>query len=180
MEENRRRDVVVRDEQDETGRQIVALLPRLRRFALSLTGDRTDADDLVQDTVERALKNLSRWEPGTRLDSWMYRIAQNLFIDGLRKRRHYKPAPIEDLDAISSFDGQSAAEANLMLASTVAAMQEIPEDQRLAISLVLVEGFGYQEAADILSVPIGTLTSRLARGREALARRLYPEGGDMT
>jgi len=175
MEENPQRNVVVRQERDETvQRQIVAMLPRLRRFARSLTGNATDADDLVQDTVERALKNIARWEPGTRLDSWMYRIAQNLFIDGVRRRRQYKAAPVEAAENAPSVEGERATEARLMLAKTVAAMQELPEEQRLAVSLVLVEGFGYQEAADILNVPIGTLTSRLARGREALARRLHP------
>jgi RNA polymerase sigma factor (sigma-70 family) len=173
MEENRRRDVVVGRGVDEaTQRQIVALLPRLRRFALSLTGNPTEADDLVQDTVERALKAIDRWEPGTRLDSWMYRIAQNQFIDGVRKRRHQRPAPVEEADLVHAVEGERATEAKIMLAKTMAAMQELPEDQRIAVSLVLVEGHGYQEAADILNVPIGTLTSRLARGRETLAKRL--------
>ena len=76
--------------------QMTALLPRLRRFALSLTGDATDADDLVQDTVERALRNLQRWEDGTRLDSWMFRIAQNLWIDNVRARRVRASVPLED------------------------------------------------------------------------------------
>lgn len=162
-----------RDEKVE--RQIVALLPRLRRFAMSLTGNLTDADDLVQDTVERALKNIARWEPGTRLDSWMYRIAQNLFIDAARQRRRRKIVPDSDVDAELHIDGARAAEARLMLSEAVAAMQALPDEQRVVASLVLVEGFGYQEAADILNVPIGTVTSRLARARDALAARLKPK-----
>lgn len=162
-----------RDENVE--RQIVALLPRLRRFAMSLTGNLTDADDLVQDTVERALKNIARWEPGTRLDSWMYRIAQNLFIDGVRQRRRRKTVPDSEVDTELSSDGARTAEARLMLAEAVKAMQALPDEQRVVASLVLVEGFGYQETADILNVPIGTVTSRLARAREALAARLKPD-----
>jgi RNA polymerase sigma-70 factor (ECF subfamily) len=177
MEENRRWNVVVRYGRDETvQRQIVDMLPRLRRFALSLTGNPTEADDLVQDTVERALKNIARWEPGTRLDSWMYRIAQNQFIDGLRRRRQHKSVPVEEAELLHATEGERATEAKIMLARTMAAMQDLPEDQRVAVSLVLVEGFGYQEAADILNIPIGTLTSRLARGRETLARQLLGEG----
>jgi len=156
-------------------RQIVDLLPRLRRFALSLTGNLTDADDLVQDTVERALNNSGRWQPGTRLDSWMYRIAQNLWIDGLRKRRRRNAAPLEEAEAVLQLDGARAAEAKLMLASVLQAMLRLPEEQRLVASLVLVEGFGYQEAAEILQVPLGTVTSRLARAREALAAQLVPQ-----
>ena len=159
-----------RDENVE--RQIVALLPRLRRFAMSLTGNLTDADDLVQDTVERALKNIGRWEPGTRLDSWLYRIAQNRFIDGMRQRRQRKLVPESETDRELSIDGTRTAEARLMLAQAVKAMQSLPDEQRVVASLVLVEGFGYQETADILNVPIGTVTSRLARAREALAARL--------
>jgi RNA polymerase sigma-70 factor (ECF subfamily) len=161
-----------RDENVE--RQIVALLPRLRRFAMSLTGNLTDADDLVQDTVERALKNISRWEPGTRLDSWLYRIAQNRFIDGVRQRRQHRSVPESETDRELSVDGTRTAEARLMLAEAVKAMQALPDEQRVVASLVLVEGFGYQETADILNVPIGTVTSRLARAREALAARLNP------
>ncbi len=163
-----------RDENVE--RQIVALLPRLRRFAMSLTGNLTDADDLVQDTVERALKNIARWETGTRLDSWMYRIAQNHFIDGVRQRRRRKMVPDSEAENELTSDGARTAEARLMLAEAVKAMQALPDEQRVVASLVLVEGFGYQETADILNVPIGTVTSRLARAREALAVRLKPNG----
>lgn len=162
-----------RDEKLE--RQIVALLPRLRRFAMSLTGNVTDADDLVQDTVERALKNIARWEPDSRLDSWMYRIAQNLFIDGVRQRRRRRMVPDSEVDAELHVDGARTAEARLMLSEAVTAMQALPDEQRVVASLVLVEGFGYQETANILNVPIGTVTSRLARAREALAIRLKAE-----
>ncbi len=152
--------------------QMTALLPRLRRFALSLTGDATDADDLVQDTVERALRNLQRWEDGTRLDSWMFRIAQNLWIDNVRARRVRASVPLEDRHG-SPVDGVRDTEARLTFADTCRALANLPEDQRVVVSLVLVDGMAYRDAAEVLGVPIGTVTSRLSRAREALSVRVF-------
>ncbi len=154
--------------------QIAALLPRLRRFALSITGNAADADDLVQDTVERALRHLHRWEPGTRLDSWMFRIAQNRFLDGRRAARRRR-AVMVDSDAVADagFDGARDAEARLTWQQTCTAMAALPAEQRSAIALVLIDGMSYRDAADVLQVPIGTLTSRLARARDALALKIY-------
>lgn len=160
----------------ETARsQMIALLPRLRRFAASLTGNLSDADDLVQDTVERALKNLHRWQEGTRLDSWMYRIAQNIWIDTMRAKR-VRPTVNEDPpESAVAFDGVRAAEAKLTFAETCRALGELPEEQRVVVALVLIEGVPYREAAEILGVPIGTVTSRLARARDALSVRVFGE-----
>ena len=152
--------------------QMTALLPRLRRFALSLTGDATDADDLVQDTVERALRNLQRWEDGTRLDSWMFRIAQNLWIDNVRARRVRASVSLEDRHS-SPVDGVRDTEARLTFADTCRALASLPEDQRVVVSLVLVDGMAYRDAAEVLGVPIGTVTSRLSRAREALSVRVF-------
>jgi RNA polymerase sigma-70 factor (ECF subfamily) len=159
---------------DTIRNQMVALLPRLRRFALSLTGNYADADDLVQDTVERALANLHRWERGTRLDSWMFRIAQNRFIDGARARKRVREVVSESLeDAESaSFDGVRAAESRIAFAHMRKALGELPEEQRSVVALVLIDGMSYRDAAEVLGVPIGTLTSRLSRAREALAARV--------
>ena len=157
--------------------EMVQLLPRLRRFAVTLTGSVAEADDLVQDTVERALKNLHRWEPGTRLDNWMFRIAKNRFIDGRRSARRsgvvLTDAP-EDAAQVSS-DGQRAAEFRLAFGDVAQALQRLPAEQREALSLVVIDGQSYRDAADVLGIPIGTLTSRIARAREALAD-LMPEG----
>ena len=151
--------------------QMIALLPRLRRFAIALTGSVTDADDLVQDTVERALKNLHLWETGTRLDSWMFRIARNRFIDGRRTARRERmvltDAPEEAAKAAT--DGEGAVLASLTLKDLSSAMKSLPLEQREAVALVLIDGASYREAADMLEIPIGTLTSRLARARDALA-----------
>jgi RNA polymerase sigma-70 factor (ECF subfamily) len=159
--------------EDTIRSDIVALLPRLRRFALSLTGNRADADDLVQDTVERALRHLRQWQPGTRLDSWMFRITQNLFIDERRSAKRKRNALAEVAQSASTADGARDAEARLNWKATCAALLTLPEEQRSAVALVLIDGMSYRDAADILGVPIGTLTSRLARGREALAGQIF-------
>jgi RNA polymerase sigma-70 factor (ECF subfamily) len=150
--------------------QLVALLPRLRRFARTLCRNVHDADDLVQLSVERALTRLDQWRPGTRLDSWMYGILRNAWIDETRSRRRRDKvlAPEELGEQVAD----SASEAHIHRLSLEAAMERLPEEQRLAVALVLVEGLAYKEAAEVLEVPIGTVTSRLARGREALEAML--------
>jgi len=162
---------------DDIRDQMVQLLPRLRRFAAGLTGSVTDGDDLVQDTVERALKNLHQWEPGTRLDSWMFRIAKNRFLDIRRSQKRSGVVAVEvpeDAPAIVS-DGARGAEAHMMLSGAAQALDGLPPEQREALLLVAVEGLSYRDAADILEIPMGTLTSRIARAREALAL-WAPEG----
>ena len=169
---------IVKDTSLETIRsRMTAGLPRLRRFALSLTGNAADADDLVQDTVERALRNLHKWQPDTKLESWMFRIAQNLWIDNLRARKVRAADPLEADDV--SLDGARSAEAKLTFADTARALQQLPEDQRVVVALVLIDGVAYREAAEILNVPIGTVTSRLARAREALAARVFGKGAEV-
>jgi RNA polymerase sigma-70 factor (ECF subfamily) len=149
--------------------ELVALAPKLRRFAYSLSGTRTDADDLVQSACERALANAHRFQPGTRMDSWMYRIVQNLWLDQRRraKVRGYAVAP-EEAGLTDGGCGARAPEDRLLLAQVRAAMARLPEAQRVVLALVAVEGRSYRETADILDVPIGTVMSRLSRAREAL------------
>ena len=154
--------------------QIVTLLPRLRRFARNLTRDPHDADDVVQIAVERALTRLDQWRSGARLDSWMFKIVRNAWIDELRSRgRRGKIFLVAEAGENIGTDSM-ARETELL--SVQSAMARLPEDQREAVSLVLVEGLPYREAAEVLDVPIGTLTSRLARGREALQALLGTEG----
>jgi RNA polymerase sigma-70 factor (ECF subfamily) len=152
---------------------MIALLPRLRRFAHALARSPADADDLCQAAVERALKSRDQWQPGTRLDSWIYRIMRNLWIDETRAkgRRDQTFAP-EEAGAHVGDDGARRAEVQLELTDLDRAMNRLPAEQREAIALVLVEGLAYKEAAAVLDVPIGTLTSRLSRGREALIAEL--------
>lgn len=165
---------------EDIRRQIVELLPRLRRFGRSLTGDRDRADDLVQETCVRALSKLDQWERGTRLDSWLYRIAQNLWLDGLRAAK--VRGELMDIDSaveIEGVDGRSVTDARLDLDDVQRAMGDLSPDQRLAISLVCIEGLSYLDAADVMKVPIGTLMSRLGRGRRALFVALHGSAGDV-
>ena len=156
--------------------QIVALLPRLRRFARNLTRDPSDADDMVQIALERALLRLEQWRQDARLDSWMFKIVRNAWIDEVRSRaRRDKIFLAEEAGADVGVDSMRKQET---LLSVQSALLRLPEDQRVAVSLVLIEGLPYKEAAEVLDVPIGTLTSRLARGREALQALLGPEGED--
>jgi len=152
---------------------MLALLPRLRRFARSLARNEADADDLCQLSIERALKSRDQWQQGTRLDAWMYRIMRNMWIDEARARtrRAATFAPEEDgLDV--GDDGHEAIERNVAVGEVDRAMAKLPEEQREVIALVLVEGLAYKEAAEILDIPMGTLTSRLVRGRQALVQML--------
>ena len=153
--------------------EMLALLPRLRRFARSLTRDLPDADDLCQLAVERALKSRDQWQPGTRLDAWMYRIMRNSWIDEARARtrRAQTFAPEEDGMDVGD-DGYEAIERNVAISEVDRAMARLPDEQREVIALVLVEGLAYKEAAEILDIPMGTLTSRLVRGRQALVQML--------
>lgn len=157
---------------DQLREEIVTLLPRLRRFARSLTGDVSDADDVVQIAVERALKRLDQWREGSRVDSWMFAIVKNAWIDEARARgrRARVFAPEEAGERVGAED--EALDKRMRAVAIERAMATLPDEQRLAISLVLVEGLSYKEAADVMGVPMGTLTSRLARGREALSAQL--------
>jgi RNA polymerase sigma-70 factor (ECF subfamily) len=154
-------------------REIVELLPRLRRFGRVLARVPADADDLVQLTVERALTRRGQWQPGTRLDSWMFRIMKNAWIDESRARNRHAAvlAPAEAGENVGD-DGAATVEARLAFGEVERAIQRLPEDQRIAVALVLVEGLSYKAAAEVLDVPEGTLTSRLVRGRMALMAEL--------
>lgn len=154
-------------------RELLQLMPRLRRFARSLARDWADADDLTQVALERALKARDQWQAGTRMDAWMYRIIRNCWIDEARARsRRAQTFLDEEAGATIGSDGHARIELNAQMRDVDRAMATLPAEQREVIGLVLVEGLAYREAADILDIPMGTLTSRLTRGRQALARQL--------
>ncbi len=150
------------------------MLPRLRRFARVITRNLQDADDLVQVAVEKALIRAEQWRPGSRMDSWMFGIMKNAWIDEIRARRRRER--VHAPEEAGADIGDASAEARDIALSVQAAMARLPEEQRMAIALVLVEGFSYKDAAETLAIPIGTLTSRLARGREALQAILGDSG----
>jgi RNA polymerase sigma-70 factor (ECF subfamily) len=148
---------------------MIAFLPRLSRFAYSLTGNPDQRDDLVQETCVRALERKNQWEPGTRLDSWMFRIAQNIWLD--RKRAEKSRGTSVDFDSIDSLagcDGRAVVEAQLDLAEVLRGLDQLTPHHRVLIALVCVEGLTYHEAASVLHIPVGTVMSRLSRARLAL------------
>ena len=154
--------------------ELAALLPRLRRFGRVITRNVADADDLVQVALEKALTHAGQWRPGSRMDSWMFGIMKNAWIDEVRARRRRERVHAPE-EAGATVGDASAAARDIAL-SVEAAMEQLPQEQRMAIALVLVEGLSYKDAAAALEIPIGTLTSRLARGRETL-QALLGDGG---
>jgi len=149
--------------------ELTALLPRLRRFAHGLSRNSADADDLTQMTIERALRSKAQWQPGSRLDRWLYKIMRNLWIDTVRSRgrKDKLEAPPDEAEMLGH-DPRAGIEASIDLQRVMIAMDQLPGEQREVIALILIEGFGYREAAELLDLPIGTVSSRLVRGRTAL------------
>jgi len=154
-------------------RELLTLLPRLRRFARALARDAADADDLVQAALERALRAREQWMQGSRLDAWMMRIVRNIWIDEVRSRtRRARTFVAEEEGANVPSAAHREVEIRAELHAVDQAMNSLSPEQREVIALVLVEGLAYREAAELLDIPIGTLTSRLTRGRQALAQML--------
>ncbi len=153
--------------------ELVAMLPRLRRFALALSRNRQDADDLVQTAVVRALTQEDAAQNAERLDSWMYRIVKNLWIDERRRQAvRGTPEPIDNLNDAAGDDGRRHTEARSDLAQAQRIFDRMSAELQTAAVLVIVNGLSYREAADLLEVPIGTVMSRVSRARRALAEGL--------
>ena len=158
--------------------ELVGLLPRLRRFARVLARSDADAQDLVQATVERALVKRGSWSPGTRLDSWAFTIMRRLFIDDGRSRTRWSRvvSPADDATVAVADAGQSSEALRADALAAQAAIRDLPDDQRMAVALVLIDGLSYAEAAVVMDVPLGTLTSRLVRGRQTVIQMLAEQG----
>lgn len=143
-------------------------MPALRRYARALTHDPDRADDLVQDCLERAIRKRGLWRPSGSVRSWMFRILLNVYRNDLRRlRRSLAPLSLEALPG-SDPVGPDVQPGRLALAETARAMQALPDEQREALLLVAVEEMSYAEAAAVLTIPVGTLMSRLARARATL------------
>ncbi|MBA4172309.1 MAG: RNA polymerase subunit sigma-70 [Hyphomicrobium sp.] len=157
--------------------EIVALLPRLRRFACALTGSLDAADDVVQSACEKALTRLDQFTPGTRCDLWMFQIIRTVWIDKVRyaRRRETVNDP-EEVERVG-FDARihEGTEAKMDLAIVRKEIASLSEEQRVVLVLVTVDGRSYQETADMLGIPIGTVMSRLARARRRLADAVNSE-----
>lgn len=163
---------------DEFQTGLVDLLPRLRRFARVLARSDADAHDLVQETVERALARRSSFRPGTRLDSWAFTIMRRIFIDQTRSNARWARV-VAPADEVTPNIADAAMAGEDLRADALAvrdAIRALPDDQRLAVGLVLIDGLSYAEAAEVMGVPAGTLTSRLVRGRQTLIQTLAEQG----
>jgi RNA polymerase sigma-70 factor (ECF subfamily) len=158
-------------------RELVSLLPRLRRFAYALSGSLDEAEDIVQSACEKALARSHQFERGSRLDSWMFQIVRTTWIDKVRYRRRRDttsdPEMLENLRFDARIEEQT--EAREQLAIIRKQIATLSEDQRIVLGLVTVDGMSYQEAAEMLGVPIGTIMSRLARARRKLAEVIDPD-----
>lgn len=157
--------------------ELVALLPRLRRYALSLTGSLPDAEDLLHSTVEKALTKADQFAEGTDLDRWLFRICKNLWFDEWRQRKVRGPT-VDPAEAANEpwMDGEASIQNRIQVQELEKALAEMQEDHREILVLVVIEGFSYREVAEMLEVPIGTVMSRLARARAQLAKRLPQDG----
>ena len=158
--------------------QLIAVLPRLRRFAAGLSRSTTEADDLVQAACERALTREHQFQEGTRFDSWMFRIVQTIWIDHLRSREIRKEDGDIAEERLGTDEPVRRVEARLALAEARRAMALLPPDQRTTLMLVTVEGLSYKQAAEVAGVPVGTIMSRLARARIALQQLLETTAGE--
>ncbi|MGI6657136.1 MAG: RNA polymerase sigma factor [Desulfobulbus sp.] len=152
-------------------RHLIELLPRLRRFARTLTASSSDADDLVQAACERALSRREQFQEGTRMDSWMFRIIHTLRLDEVKSGRnravHFSFE--EQCDGWNEeSDDQQRLEARMMLERVMRAMESLSPTDRAVLGLVCIDDMSYKEAAATLDIPIGTLMSRLARARMRL------------
>ncbi|MDO5658454.1 MAG: RNA polymerase sigma factor [Paracoccus sp. (in: a-proteobacteria)] len=153
--------------------RLIALLPNLRRFALSLCRRPDLADDLTQITVEKALANQASFDPSTRLEPWLFRIMRNAFIDMTRRTRTQGTGvDVSESPEILPHDPAAGLEARLMLDKVREVIATLPAEQREVIHLVCVEELSYAETAEILGIPKGTVMSRLSRARLALGEKM--------
>ena len=152
--------------------QLTSLLPRLWRFALRLTRQREDAQDLVQRSCVRALERRHQWNPATPALPWLYAILHSIWLNELDARRLRLVGRVDSEDAPDVADTATAdPETALFYRQVIAAVEALPAAQRVVMLLVGVEGFSYREASDVLGVPIGTVMSRLSRARVAIGER---------
>lgn len=154
---------------------VAAEIPRLRRYARALVGGNAEADDLIQDTLERALAKLDQWRDGESPRKWLFSILHNLHVDGLR-RKSRRP-PHVGLDSLGPEQSAPAAD-GASGRDLDRALQQLSGEQREVVLLVGLEGLTYAETAEVLDSPVGTVMSRLARGRGRLRTLMDYEGGD--
>ena len=163
--------------QDRFVEDVLAVLPNLKRFALSLCRKPDVAEDLVQMTAERAFRARDRFDPSTRLEAWLFRILRNAWIDMLRRdAKRGESVDIHETPQPDPLDSAAQTDDRLMLQAVQVAMATLPDDQRAVLHLVCVEGLSYAETAQTLDIPRGTVMSRLSRARIALAKKVGIDG----
>lgn len=148
-------------------RAILDELPRLRRYARAMLGDRVAADDLVQDTLERAWSRITQWRPGSDLRAWLFGIMHNLQVDQLR-RGGLATSSLDDADEANDIPVRPTQTDLLEVMDLESALRQLPDEQREILLLVALEEMSYADIAALLGIPIGTVMSRLSRGRERL------------
>jgi RNA polymerase sigma-70 factor, ECF subfamily len=151
---------------NEFGRLLEKEIPRLRRYAFALTRNMSRADDLVQDTLVRAIAKQRGWQCGTNLRAWLFTLMHNQNVNGVRRSTREGAVEFDDTWPFPTAATDPAA--GLSLRDLDRALAQIPEERRQVILLIGLEDISYKEAATILDVPIGTIRSRLSRGRESL------------
>lgn len=153
------------------GADLVAEMPHLRRYAITLTRRADQADDLVQECLCKAMAAAHTFRPGTNLRAWLFRILRNAFISGLRRSSRQAPMPETEYHP-PALQSHADPASTVELKEVNQAITELPQDQRAVLVLVVNRGLSYQEAAQIMDSPVGTVRSRLSRARESLRARL--------
>lgn len=154
---------------DDVKAEMVKILPRVQRFAYALTGSQDQGNDVAQEACARALARIDQWQPGTRLDSWMFRITHNIWLDKMRaKKVRGEVIDITAMHDLSGVDGRDVVETRQTLSVVMEGIDKLPANQKVLIALVCIDGLSYKDTAKIVDVPIGTVMSRLARARKTL------------
>lgn len=154
--------------------ELVRWIPNLRAFAISLSQGAQQADDLVQDTLLKALANLDKFQPGTNMKAWLFTILRNSFYNDIRYQKYHQTSPLDDVSP-SALLSMGAQEKHLEFKDVLRGMRTLVPEQREAIVLIAAEGLSYEEAAVICGCPVGTVKSRLSRARQRLSNYMQGE-----
>ena len=154
--------------------ELVTWIPNLRAFALSLTQSAQHSDDLVQDTLVKALSNLDKFQAGTNLRAWLFTILRNSFYNDIRYKKYHQTAPLDDVNPVN-LELRATQEKYIEFKDVLKGLGELVPEQREAIILIAAEGLSYEEAAAVCNCPVGTVKSRLSRARQRLEEYM---GGD--
>lgn len=162
------------DENDRLREHLVRWIPNLRAFAMSMTQSAHHSDDLVQDTLLKALSNLDKFRQGTNLRAWLFTILRNSFYNDIRYRKYHQTSPLDDVDP-SYLESRVTQEKYIEFKDVLRGLKSLVPEQREAIILIAAEGLSYEEAAAVCNCPVGTVKSRLSRARQRLQEFMIGE-----